>query len=258
MTDTIGILHALDGAGAPLVHRCLGAMQGVTLLSRIHPMAAHLNNPLEQADRWFGLITDDDRNRLRSQADWPYQDIMQMIADRAEAAGTTLVVGDWSNVDFIGGVSVDQLAGIFVHRGVLDLKFHVKACALVRHPVDQWLAVRDRGPGDPNALNAFMRGYLRFAQCIADMPVVKYEHFVDKPGTILAEICAALGAPYDEGWESAWAGFMDIAVETPDDKTATTLPAASSGDYDSELLSSFEILPDYRPALEALGYAHPG
>ncbi len=181
-----------------------------------------------------------------------------MIADRAEAAGRALVVGDWSNIDFIGGVSVDQLAGIFVHRGVLDLKFRVNACALVRHPVDQWLAVRDRGPGGANAINEFIRGYLRFAQCIGDMPVVKYEHFIDKPGTILAEICAAVRAPYDDGWEAAWTGFTDIAVEAPDDKTATPLPTASAPAYDSELLASFEILPDYRPALEALGYAHPG
>ena len=48
MTDQIRFLLALDGAGAPLVTRCLGAMSGVVMLSRVHPAAKNGNNPLEQ------------------------------------------------------------------------------------------------------------------------------------------------------------------------------------------------------------------
>ena len=256
MSD-IGILYALDGARAATIHRCLGAMSGIVVLSRIHPFGLQINNPLEQADRWFGLISDEDRDRLMSQQDWPYQDILELISDRATAAGKRLVVGDWSNVDFVGGVPLDQLAGVFVHAGVLELKFEVKAAALVRHPIDQWLEIRDRGAGDAAALHHFLRGYHKFVQCLHGIPTVKYEHFETHPEAVLREICDAVGAPYDAGWQSRWQDFTDVAPEVAADLTRTEIAATPRPDLDADLLQSFELDPNYAPAIQLLGYEHP-
>ena len=49
MTDRIRFLLALEGAGAPLVTQCLGAMSDIIVLSRIHPLGLEKINPLEQA-----------------------------------------------------------------------------------------------------------------------------------------------------------------------------------------------------------------
>jgi hypothetical protein len=73
MTNRIRFLLALDGAGALLVTQCLGAMSDIIVLSRIHPLGLEKINPLEQAYKWLGLVTDAGIERMKSQTDWPWQ-----------------------------------------------------------------------------------------------------------------------------------------------------------------------------------------
>ena len=54
------IVHNLARTGGTLICRCLGSMKGVAVLSEIHPMAAHLMNPVAQAREWFGLLSEQD------------------------------------------------------------------------------------------------------------------------------------------------------------------------------------------------------
>ena len=116
MSDQIRMMLALDGAGAPLVTQCLGAMPGVVMLSRIHPAAQDGPNPLEQAYRWFNLIDDADIERLKKQPDWPYHEIMQMIVERAERKNQILVIGDRSNDDFVAADQPQHIARLFIQH----------------------------------------------------------------------------------------------------------------------------------------------
>jgi hypothetical protein len=53
--STVRIVHTLARSGGTLVCRCLGSMSGAVVLSKIHPMARHLMNPIAQAMESFGL-----------------------------------------------------------------------------------------------------------------------------------------------------------------------------------------------------------
>jgi hypothetical protein len=251
MTDQIRFLLALDGAGAPLVTQCLGAMSGIAMLSRIHPAAENPNNPLEQAYKWFGLVDDSDLDRLRAQPDWPYHEIMQMIAERAEQKGQILIIGDRSNDDFVADKPVSELPGIFLHPTVLESRFTPKSVALVRHPVDQWIHQQNQlGPNAPR-LEIFMRGYRRFSECLDGIGIVRFEDFLSDPASVLKAICNHLDAPYNADWETNWREYNSVISEP----SVKRPEGAAEVAFTDEIIQAFIANADYAPTLEKLGYA---
>lgn len=250
MTDQIRLLLALDGAGAPLVTQCLGAMPGIVMLSRIHPASVADNNPLEQAYKWFGLVDDADLERLRAQPDWPFHEIMQMIAERAEKKGRTLVIGDRSNLDFIADKPISELSGIFLHPTVLETRFTPKSVALIRHPIDQWVHLQNQLGADAPSLDVFMRGYRRFSDCLAGIETVKFEDFLADPAGMLKVICGHFDIPYNADWEARWRDY-DTFVSEPSRKRPE---GAADVTFNDEIMQAFVTNADYAPALTNLGY----
>lgn len=252
MTDRIRFLLALDGAGAPLVTQCLGAMSDIVVLSRIHPLALDRVNPLEQAYKWFGLMTDADIERMKSQTDWPFHEIMQMIAERAEAKNQTLIIADWSDLDFISDKPVSEMSGIFLHPTALEARMEPTSVALVRHPVDQWIHLRNQLGKDAPGIEVFMRGYRRFSECLDGIETIRFEDFLADPGAVLQTLCGYLDAPFNSDWEAGWKDYRFVmgepAREKPEDEPQVTLT--------DEIMAAFESNPDYIPTVEKLGYVN--
>lgn len=250
MTDRIRFLLALDGAGAPLVTQCLGAMSNIVMLSRIHPTGVDRINPIQQAYQWFGLLTDADIERMKTQPDWPYLEIMQMIAERADAKGQTLIVADWSDLDFIGDKPISELSGIFLHPTALEARLEPTSVALVRHPIDQWIHLKNQlGPNAPS-IEIFLRGYRRFSDCLEGIETIRFEEFLADPAKELKAICGYLDAPFNTDWESGWKEYRYVmgepAREKPEDEPLVVL--------NDEIMQAFESNPDYAPTIEKLGY----
>ena len=253
MTDRISILHALDGAGIPLVSKCLGVMKEILLLSRIHPSGANGINPLQQAREWFGLISDDDLERLRKQEDWPYNEIVQMIVERAERAGKRLIITDWSNPDFVADKPVSELQGMFFHSAVLETEFDVSPAALIRHPIDQWIDLQNaQGPGAPK-MDIFLRGCARFAEKLDGIDFIRYEDFLSDPATALQNLCDILDVPFDPDWENNWRDYRTFTGEPAVQKSEGTEQLA----FDDGLLAKFKADPNYAAAIQGLGYDGP-
>jgi hypothetical protein len=253
LTDRISIVHALDGAGMPLVSRCLGAMKDIVLLSRVHPSGANGVNPLQQAREWFELISDDDLERLRKQEDWPYNEIIQMILERAERAGKKLIVTDWSNPDFVADKPVSELQGMLFHSAVLETEFDVSPAALIRHPIDQWIDLQNaEGPGAPK-MDIFLRGCARFAANLDGVDFIRYEDFLSDPETALQKLCDILDAPFDPDWENNWREYSTFMSEPAAQKSE----GAEKLTFDDDLLAKFKADENYAAAIQSLGYNGP-
>lgn len=252
MTDRIRFLLALDGAGAPLVTQCLGAMSDIVVLSRIHPLGLDRNNPLEQAYKWFGLITDADIERMKAQDDWPFHEIMQMIAERAEKKGQTLIVADRSDLDFIADKPVSELSGIFLNPTALETRMDPTSVALVRHPVDQWIHLKNRLGPDTPSIDIFIRGYRRFSECLDGIEIIRFEDFLADPGAMLKTLCGYLDAPFNTDWESGWKDYRFVVGEPmrPGQEDAPKVVLTD------EIISAFESNPDYAPTVQRLGYVN--
>jgi len=111
------------------------------------PSGARYKQPAATGRRVVRADTDNDLERLKSQPDWPFHEIVQMIAERAEQNGKTLIIGDWSNLDFVADKPIAELSGIFLHPTALEARFEPTLVAIVRHPVDQWIHLQNKlGP----------------------------------------------------------------------------------------------------------------
>lgn len=227
--------------------KCLGAMDDIVLLTRIHPMHPESHNPLEQAYKWFGLISDTDLERLQSKEDWPYTEIIQMISERAEKAGKILIVGDLSTPDFVADKPVTELAGTLIHASALETRFDVKSAALIRHPIDHWIDLQNAQGEAAPSIEIFLRGLRRFATNLEDIETVKFEDFLSEPVPVLTRLCDLLDAPYDAGWTEKWREFDFVAVEPLDPRTEEVT-------FDDELLAAFNANSDFEPTVKLLGY----
>jgi hypothetical protein len=243
---------ALDGAGAPLVTQCLGAMPPVVMLSRVHPAAENRPNAIEQADSWFGLFDDTDIQRLKSEPDWDYPEIIKMISDRAKNKDKTLILCDRSNDDFMAKKTSSKLPGLFVHKGALESHFTLNAVALVRHPIDQWIALKNQLGSEAPSPELFMRCYRRYCQAIEDIEVVKFEDFLADPGSVLTQICIHLDVPYDADWEKHWRGYSFVLSEPSREITEENRETK----FNDEILWIFQAQSDYASTVEKLGYGN--
>ena len=251
MTDQIRLLLALDGAGAPLVTQCLGAMPGIVMLSRIHPSHVAETNPLEQAYKWFGLVEDADLERLRAQPDWPYHEIMQMIAERAEKKGLTLIIGDRSHEDFVADKPVSEIPGIFLHPTLLESRFTPKSVALVRHPIDHWIHLQNQLGADAPSPEIFMRGCRRFSDCLAGVETLKFEDFLADPASMLKVICDRFDTPYNAGWEAHWRDYKTFVSEPVRDRPEGVAEVT----FNDDIMQAFAANDDFAAAAKNFGYA---
>jgi len=213
----VRLVHHMARSGGTLISRCLGSMDGVCLLSEIHPAGATgiqppqmRINPFAQAASWHGLFGEADAKRFRARPP-SFQQLMFMIEQRSSARGMTLVVRDWSHLDWIGvpfcrPTFGSPLAETFA--GAYD----VRRFCTVRHPIDQWLSLQNV-PMVARAgltIEAYLEGMHGFAKLCVELGFVRYEDFTRGPDESLRTICDALGTGFDPGYAQRWSTYDKI------------------------------------------------
>ncbi len=250
------ILHNLARSGGTVISRSLACMDGVALLSEIHPRGTGFFNPLQQAMDWFRLVEPRDILALREAGPIHFDDAIALIAARARQRGLALVLRDWSQLDFMGVPLVPDPPGHSLLADILGHRFALIRFATVRHPFDQWLSclkvpsIADLPP------DRFMRGYRRFAELARETGFVRYEDFCADPPAVMRRICEALELPFDPAFPEKQAGWTRITGDSSDyGRGRGPICKLKRRPFDPDLLARVENLPDYRASLELLGYA---
>ncbi len=254
----IRILHQLPRSGGTLISKCLGSMQNVVLLSEIHPDITMKLAVLKQADQWFHLLTPSDHEWLKKNEPLAFSDRISLLARRCKKNGQTLVLRDWSHIDFIAVPFVSAPGYQLTSAKLLQGKFSVCNTAIVRHPFDQWgsLIKRDVMKGRLSA-QEFLHGYLRFAECCVDIGFVRYEDFTDDPDTWLRVLCKRLTIPFDPGYQHRWYRYTKLTGDVQDSRGRTKIERSPQHTPDPDLLAQFTENNDYRKAISLLGYSDP-
>jgi hypothetical protein len=262
MTDTIPtvrVLLHLARTGGTLISRCLASMNGVAVLSEIHPAGSAIHypfyDPLEQAMRWYDLIEPAERERLGRTTPERFAAAIALIRERAEARGLALVIRDWTQLDYLGTPFRRETAPRSETIAALEGRFAIRAFASVRHPIGQWLSLR-RVPGTKElTLEGFLAGYRRFAEEAVRIGFVRYEDFTAQPEATLREIADALELTYDPGFVDRWADYRNMTGDTPapgDD--GTRIAPAKARALPPGLVERFTAFDDFNTAIGMLGY----
>ncbi|MHA7814528.1 MAG: hypothetical protein ACX94C_14180 [Phycisphaerales bacterium] len=251
------VIRNLARSGGTLLGKCIGCMEGVTLISEIHPADLRTTGPMAQAHSWFGLIGKDDMLRWKVRP--PSVGQFVALCDlRARERGSTLVLRDWSHVDYVG-VPVMQPRHGFMLRDAISDVFDVRCAVTTRHPIDQYLSLVQLELVRPHLVfEQYCAGCLRFAEFAEGNGFQRYEDFTKDPDTVLRAICDDLDLAFDAGYREKWHAYTTI--------TGDTVPTLGRGSQkkeivhmprkavDEALVERFRGNEDYLRACAIMGY----
>ena len=250
------IFSNLARTGGTLVSRCIGSMDGVALLSEIHPYGAQIGpnfNVLAQAKNWYQLF----QNEQPTDKRYAFNEILVLIAQGMEDKGLQLVVRDWVHLDFM---AVPFISEPYYHSRLvesLQSDFDIVQYHLVRHPVSQWLSTNNLAVIKGRlSLQQYLQGYYHYAcLCVAN-GYVRYEDFTHEPELIMRQICEHLRLDYDPGFVEKWANYNKITGDTDRNGGAkdTVIKPTQPLVVDASLYEQLHSCDYYRQSLELLGY----
>lgn len=171
-----------------------------------------------------------------------------------------MVLRDWASIDFIGELLVETPVYRFSLDQALSPHFTLITCALVRHPIDQWLSTgRLKVYAGKLDVDRFLYGYRRYADSIGSRNV-RYEDFTRDPRTVSREICGLLDIDYDAGFLERWHRNTCITGNNKNSSRGTANTAADQirplprRAVEPGLIRQIEANADYRRLIAHLGY----
>ncbi len=266
----IRVLQHLARTGGTLIARCLACMDKTRLFSETHP-SGFLPEDLDffdimvQAQRWHGLITEDELQDWLANT-WPLDDrrtvpepdprflrAVALLHERCAEHGLHLLLRDWPHVDYTG--KPFPFAPCFRPRLVemLDFDYRVRPTATVRHPVRSYVSLLAFMPELKVTLSPveYSEGCLRFAQYAREIGFIRYEDFLQDPDRGLRTLCDHLELPFDPDYTRRWMHYDKV---TGDRSKATEIRRQPPRPVAKELLRAFEACDAYHQTLALLGY----
>lgn len=257
----VRILHHMARSGGTIISRCLGCMDNIALLSEIHPFGYEnkIIDPLAQAHQWFNLFNQSDINLVKNRHPYPFVDAIRLINKRCEEKNLSLVIRDWSHIDFTGWPHNPSPSYELTTANTLSKKFNIVKTATVRHPIDQWLSFKESQSwtGAELSLDTYLIGFRKFAEHANKIGYIRYEDFVESPVNIMGKICDNLNLTFDPEFIEKWTDNTSITTAVRKRDGGSIISKRPRQAVDAAELESFSSNEDYRAAIEILGYNHP-
>ncbi len=244
-------------SGGTLISKCIGCMDGVTLLSEVHPANLKATKPMMQAQKWHKLIGTKDIARWKIRPPNTLQ-FLSLCETRASARGEALVVRDWSHLDYIGVPYAEPEYG-FALGQVLEAAYDIRFVNTVRHPIDQYLSLIQLHVVMPKlTIEGYLKGCRAFAEFASEHGFYRYEDFTQDADSILSSMCSDLDLSFDAQYVNKWHQFTKVTGDTVPalgrGSTKKTIESFPRKPVDEALLAAMRANDDYQQTCELLGY----
>lgn len=205
LKPTVRILHNLARSGGTIISRCLGCMDGVALLSEIHPTRG-LFDPAQQARDWYGI---------KAPSGLGFVDTIAAIETECRARGLALVLRSWDYVDFMPNpwiCTTPPMRSMLAEALTSELEtlgYSVNSVRLIRAAAPTWASMQKflHPEQMPSELD-FYRGWASYTYSRdwrAD-----YEGFVEHPYMTMSRLCDNLCLPFDKQFLAKWHGYRNV------------------------------------------------
>jgi len=253
----IRVLHHMARSGGTVISKCLATMDGVVLLSEIHPAGIRMFNPLQQAHEWFGLLADADLRAVQN-GGIGFQEGIALIHERCVEQGKILLLRDWTHLDFTAVPFLSRPSYQLTLADVLKERLPLVNTTTVRHPIHQWRSLSQLPiMREKLTLDTFLEGYRRFAEYCVQIGFIRFEDFTDDTERQLRILCGRLAINYDEAWRERWGTYTKITGDSGRQQGKAEIKPPSHKTVEPALLNAFANNADYRHSLKLLGYEHP-
>jgi hypothetical protein len=233
-------------------------MEGVVLLSEIHPLGVQYFSPIRQAAEWYGLLTQSEVDALQ-QPDATFSEAITLIEQRCRERSLALIVRDWSHLDYTGHpFTAPTYSPLLIKE--LNGSFDILRIATTRDPVSQWQSLSQltvmQAPLQSGefGLEQFLFGYRRYAELCAETGFIRYEDFLRKPELPLRKLCEQLQIRFDPGFIRKWGQYTNITGDINNFRQSDKIRKPAARPIDPSLRKRFLDNPDYRQACRILGY----
>ena len=263
------MIHNMARSGSTLICKCLGCMEGVVLLSELHPLAWKLFNPIQQAQKWFGLLTQNDIADLQNMKKVSYTQVIELIEQRCRQRGDKLVLRDWSHLDYTGVPFIEAPDYRPMLYAELAEGFDNIRISITRNPVTQWQSLLQMEVMEEPVLSGkfgpdqFLEGYRKFAEMCTETGFIRYEDFVLNPDIEMRKLCGHLQIEFDPDFINKWPDYKTITGDIPepasnDDikrpRDSNEILSPPKRPVEPGLKNRFLANADYHRACELLGY----
>ena len=254
------MIHNMARSGSTLICKCLGCMEGVALLSELHPRASGSFNPLKQAAEWFGLLTPNEIVELQKQGGITYAKAIGLIEQRCTERGDSLILRDWAHLDFTGYPFVSIPGYRPLLYAELAEYFDIIRISTTRDPVTQWQSLiqltvmREPLRSGAFGLDQFLAGYRKYAELCVETGFVRYEDFLRKPDLAMRQLCEHLEIKFDPDFVKKWPGYTTITGDIVNLRSASKIKMPPKRAVEPALRKEFLANADYHRACALLGY----
>jgi hypothetical protein len=235
-------------------------MEGIVLLSELHPLATRYFNPIRMAINWFGLLSQDDIANLQKKGNISYPQAIELIEQRSRERGDILVLRDWAHLDFIGLPLVTSPPYRPLLYSALENSFDIIRISTTRDPVTQWKSLIEvelmLEPLRSGAfgLDQYLAGYRKYAELCIKTGFIRYEDFLLNPDLEMRKLCEQLQIDFDPDFINKWHDYKTITGDINNPRSSNQIKMPPSRPIEPDLRKKFLANEDYHRACELLGY----
>lgn len=192
--EPVRLLLHFACTGGTVMSKTVAAAPNTRLLSEIDPFSQIPEPHFAPSDLILQL-----RHHVRPVSKDLLGDVfmagLQVIYDNCLKLGERLVLRDHSHSHFCTG-EIDPDRPTL--RALIETRFPTLAVLTVRHPLDSYLSLQQSHwmHFDPASLTEYARRYHLFLDAYPDVPVIKYESFVDDPDSTMERLFDILQLPF--------------------------------------------------------------
>lgn len=250
----LAVLYHLARTGGTLISKCLASIDGNALLSEVNP-GVSVQDPLLQAQKWYGLFGEDEYQLYRAKKQLNYRETIKLIADRLTRRGQKLILRDWTHIDFTAVPFVEVPRYTLSQAELLAQDFTLHQAFTVRHPLDTYMSlVRLNLSQDALAPAMFMRGYCALARFAQSHGFYRYEDFCTAPQKTLRALCSALNVNYSDQFINRYASYRNVTGEVVSERGGETIKLPQRRQAHEALIDELRDNDDYLESIELLGY----
>lgn len=250
--EPVRMLHHFACTGGTLISKCLAAMPNTQLVGEMDPLSTmQRDGALLFAPTDMVLLM---RQSSRGVSDSLITEMFNANLDLIEAHcrvnGQRLLLRDHAHSHYCHG---DRIADRPSLHEIVAVRFQVAAALTVRHPLDSYLSLTSLGwvSFRPPGLDEYCRRYLKFLDDHADIPVVRYEDFVEAPQQQMRVLCGYLRLPYVEDFIDLFDVFQ---LSGDSGRAGNTIGKRPRRPFDDALAAEMDRSPHYQHLLQRLQY----
>jgi hypothetical protein len=201
--EPVRTIHHFSCTGGTLISKCLASMPNTQLLSELDPFS------LMQLKEDKPIFTPTDIiAQMRQSTAGVDEDLivelfmnnLNVIVNSTIKKGQRLVLRDHSHSQYCTSRSLESRQSFY---SLITERYPVKSVVTVRDPLDSYLSLLGNGwiHFSPQTFDEYCRRYLVFLNDYKDVPIIRYEDFVESPIKVMGNLCGLLELPFADDFE---------------------------------------------------------